>query len=75
MLLEPGDLFPVGGAGIALCRGTGVQRDRSGSFGLSDAAGIQMCVVGVIDANAKLDRHRYIGAFGGAHSRGHDLTE
>lgn len=75
MLFELGDLFLVGGVGIVLCCGMGVQCDCSGFFGFSDVVGIQMCVVGVIDVNVKFDCYWYIGVFGGVYSCGYDLIE
>ena len=33
VLLERGDLLPVGGTGVALRRRAGVQRDRGGALG------------------------------------------
>lgn len=52
-----------------------MQRDRGGAFGFGDAAGIQMGVVDVVDADAELDGDRYLGAFRGAYGCGDDLAE
>ena len=59
MLLEQRDLLPIGGAGIALRSRAGVQRDRGGALGFGDAAGIEVGVMVVVDADAELHGHRY----------------
>ncbi len=56
VLLEPGDLLPVRGAGVALRRGAGVQRDRGRAFGSGDPARVEVGVVGVVDADPELRR-------------------
>ena len=75
MLLELGDLFPVGGAGVALRGSSGVQRDRGRAFGFGDPARIQVGVVVVVDADAEFHGDRDIGALGRADGRGDDLAE
>jgi len=63
-LLEPGDGGPVGLAGIELGRGARVQGDRGGALGLGDAAGVEVGVVVVVDADAELEGHRHITGHG-----------
>ena len=72
---EQGDLLPVGGSRVALRRGAGMQRDGGCALLGGDPARVQVGVVGVVDADAELHRHRDVRALGGAHRRGDDLAE
>ena len=51
---------------------SGMQRNGFGAFGGGDAAGVEMGAVLVVDADAELDRHRDVGALGGADRGGDD---
>ena len=73
--LSCGDLIPVGGAGVALRRGAGMQRDGGRALLGRDPARVEVGVVGVVDADPELHRDGDVGALGGAHRSGHDLAE
>ena len=75
VLLEQGDLLPVGGSRVALRRGAGMQRHGGRALLGGDPARVQVGVMGVVDADAELHGHRYVRALGGAHRRGDDLAE
>jgi hypothetical protein len=70
-LPQPGDRRPVGGAGVELDRGPGVQGDRGGALPLGGPAGLEVGQVVVVDALAHLHGDRDAGRRGGPH-RGTD---
>lgn len=75
LLFEGGDGRPVGGAGVALGGGAGVQGDRGGTLGLGDPAGVEVGVVVVVDPDPELHGDRDVGAGAGPHGGRDDPAE
>ena len=75
MGFELGDLLPVGGSGVALRGCAGMQRDGRGALLGGDATGVQMGVVGVVDADPEFHRYRHVRTLGRTHRGSHDLPE
>src|SRR5690606_23312143 len=75
VLLQACDLRPVGRSGVALGGGARVQGDGDGAIVRGDAAGVEVRVVVVVDADAELHGDGDVGAFGGADGGGDDVAE
>ena len=75
VFLEARDLVPTSVAGIALRGRASVEGDGCCAIVDGNPAGVEVCVVLIVDAHAHLHRDRYVRAFGGLHGRGDDIAK